>query len=91
MRLRARPVDDAASKTKRRGRQVRYGSIEPSGTARVKEPQVQVRFLCKNKKRKRLPKTSTFKKLVEVTGLEPAASASRTHLKASCLAIFGGL
>ena len=29
--------------------------------------------------------------LVEMTGFEPAASASRTHLKASCLAIFGGL
>ncbi len=38
--LRARSVNDAASKRKRRGRQARYGSIETSGTARVKVLQI---------------------------------------------------
>ncbi len=40
--LRARSVNGTASKRKRRGRQARYGSIETSGTARVRVLQVSV-------------------------------------------------
>ena len=38
--LRARSVNGTANKRKRRGRQARYGSIETSGTARVRLLQV---------------------------------------------------
>ena len=60
MRLRARPADEEASKTKRRGRQARYGSIETSGTARVKNREVRRLYRLDKKNEDKLLGLSSY-------------------------------
>ena len=82
VRLRTLAERDAVSKTKRRGRQVRYGNIETSGTARVKNRRFKS-ILYKNKKD--LPKGKSFI-WCEWWDLNPYVGW-HTPLKRACLPI----